>query len=427
MAIARACALAIAKHPKINSAWQLGDRILDRTQVDVGIAVAAEGGLVVPVLRSVESRPLPELSGDWKDLVSRARNRRLAPADWTAPTFTVSNMGMLGVDYFDAIPTVGTGAILAISTADKEGLVPLTLTSDHRVINGADAAAYLGTLKSIIESPAAWLAPAGPAIPEGEWDYDVLVIGGGPGGEDCARDLSQHGLKVAVVNDSPFPGGECLWRGCIPSKAWRVAADRIRDRADDARLGIGGTTGATLDWSVLEDARRAILEDRGALALKTDKAVKIDYIHGRGTFTGAHGVRIDASGNSDDPHVRSGDGDGADSRDVTFGCAVIATGAPPFIPPIPGARESVAAGHTLTSDSVWFADRPESLAIIGAGAIGTEMAQIFADFGANVTLLEAQDRILAEVESGIATELAAAMNEAKHHGQDRRACRCNFW
>jgi len=412
VAIARACALAVAKHPKINSAWQPGGRIVERAGVDVGIAVAAEGGLVVPVLRGTESRPLGDLTADWKDLVGRARNRRLAPSDWEHPTFTVSNMGMLGVDYFDAIPTVGTGAILAISTADSEGLVPLTLTSDHRVINGAEAAAYLGTLKGLIEAPAAWLAPVGPAIPEGEWDFDVVVLGGGPGGEDCARDLSQHGLKVALVNDSMLPGGECLWRGCIPSKAWRVAADRIRDRADDARLGVNGTTGAKLDWSVLESARRSILEERGGLALKTDKAVKIEFIQGRGTFSGSHSLSVDSSANSSDPHIRDGAGDGKGAREITFGCAVIATGAPPFVPPIPGARESVASGHSLTSDSVWFMDsRPDSIAIVGGGAIGLEMAQIFADFGAKVTLLEAQDRILAEVEAGIATELTAAMNE----------------
>ena len=144
--------------------------------------------------------------------------------------------------------------------------------------------------------------PAGPAISRGNgtttsWSSAVALA------VKTVPATSQHGLKVAVVNDSPFPGGECLWRGCIPSKAWRVAADRIRDRADDARLALVAPQGPL----TVRPRRRPPCDPRRsrALALKTDKAVKIDYIHGRGTFTGAHGVRIDASGNSDDPHVRS--------------------------------------------------------------------------------------------------------------------------
>jgi dihydrolipoamide dehydrogenase len=412
VAIAKACALAMKKHPTMNWCYQPVDKLVERDQVDIGMAVAADGGgLVVPVLRHCESRSLQQLQENWTQLVDRARKRRLAPEEYANPTFMVSNMGMMGVSYFDAIPTPGTAAILAISSAGRDGM-PLTITADHRVVNGAEVAQYLNTLKQNIEQPEQWMGPTGPAIPEGDWDYDVLVIGGGPGGEDCARDIAAHGLKVAMVNDSRFPGGECLWRGCIPSKAWRAAADRIRDRAHDEHLGVEGTTRARLDWDKLEATRRNVLETRGDMALKTDTGVRIKVIQGFASFETDHRVFVDTSGNSDNPHKRAKPGDGSQGEHITFGAAVIATGAPPFVPPIPGAVEGLKTGDVLTSDTVWFLEAvPKKIGIIGGGAIGVEMAQIFQDFGSEVVLVEGRDRILAEVEPEIARQLTAVLDD----------------
>ncbi len=411
VAIAKACALALQRHPQVNWTYQPVDRVVERDWVDIGMAVATEdGGLVVPVLRRCESRGLQELDAAWKELVGRARRRRLKPEEYRDPTFQISNLGMFGVSYFDAIPTPGIAAILAISSSGAQGM-PVTITADHRVVNGAIAAQFLNTLRETIEHPDAWMRPPGPRIPAGEWDYPVVVIGAGPGGEDCARELAEHGLRAVLISDAPLPGGECLWRGCIPSKTWRAAADRIRDRAHDAHLGVEGTTRARLVWEKLEATRRGILETRGAMAEKTDKGLRIRIEQGTARFEDAHTLFIDDSANDADPHRRPRPGDGSHGRRITFGCAVIATGAPPFVPPIPGAREGLETGGVLTSDTIWGLERvPRRLVVIGAGAIGAEMAQIFQDFGVRVTLIEAREQILAEVEPEIAGRLTQILS-----------------
>ncbi|WP_303901339.1 dihydrolipoyl dehydrogenase family protein, partial [Thiohalomonas denitrificans] len=172
------------------------------------------------------------------------------------------------------------------------------------------------------------------------------------------------------------------------------------------------TTDAKLDWGQLEKTRRWVLEERGKMALNTDKGVKIDVIQGYAWFETDHRVFVDQSHLEKDPHARATKGDDSEGRHISFGCAVIATGAPPFVPPVPGAREGVQSGGVLTSDTVWFLPKPpRKLGVIGGGAIGMEMAQIFQDFGTEVLLLERAERVLAEVEPEVAKNLTAVLEQ----------------
>ena len=146
VAIAKACSVAMAKFPRMNWAYQPVDKLVERANHDFGVAVMSnDGGLVVPILHGIEKKPLEALQSDWTGLVERARVRKLAPAEYSNPTFTISNMGMLGVSHFTAIPTPGIAAILAIAANGPQG-TPFTITGDHRVLNGADVALYLSLI-----------------------------------------------------------------------------------------------------------------------------------------------------------------------------------------------------------------------------------------------------------------------------------------
>ncbi|WP_095589862.1 pyruvate dehydrogenase complex dihydrolipoamide acetyltransferase [Actibacterium ureilyticum] len=167
--IIKACALALQRVPDANAVWA-GDRILKLKPSDVAVAVAIEGGLFTPVLQDAENKSLSALSAEMKDLAARARDRKLAPHEYQGGSFAISNLGMFGIDNFDAVINPPHGAILAVGAGVKKPVVnedgavavatvmSVTLSVDHRVIDGALGAKLLQAIVDNLENPMAMLA-----------------------------------------------------------------------------------------------------------------------------------------------------------------------------------------------------------------------------------------------------------------------------
>jgi len=167
--VIKACALALQSVPEANAVWA-GDRTLKFTASDVAVAVAVEGGLFTPVLQDAENKSLSALSAQMKDLATRARDGKLAPHEYVGGSFAISNLGMFGIDNFDAIINPPHGAILAVGAGVKKPVVgadgelavatvmSTTLSVDHRVIDGALGANLLNAIKENLENPMMMLA-----------------------------------------------------------------------------------------------------------------------------------------------------------------------------------------------------------------------------------------------------------------------------
>jgi len=161
--VLKAAAAALRRHPDVNSSW-LGDKIRKNHHVHIGVAVAVDEGLLVPVVRFADNKPLSHIAAEVKELAAKAKNKQLQPSDWEGNTFTISNLGMFGIEEFTAIINPPDSCILAVggikeTAVVKDGeLVPgnlmkVTLSCDHRVVDGAKGAAFLQTLKGFLEDP----------------------------------------------------------------------------------------------------------------------------------------------------------------------------------------------------------------------------------------------------------------------------------
>lgn len=161
--VIKAVAASLKKHPKVNSSW-LGDKIRYNEHVHIGVAVAVEDGLLVPVVRFADGKTLSQISSEVKEFGQKAKDKKLQPADWEGNTFTISNLGMFGIEEFTAIINPPDACIMAVGGIKETPVVrngqivpgnvmKVTLSCDHRVVDGASGAAFLQTFKQLLENP----------------------------------------------------------------------------------------------------------------------------------------------------------------------------------------------------------------------------------------------------------------------------------
>jgi pyruvate dehydrogenase E2 component (dihydrolipoamide acetyltransferase) len=161
--VVKAVALALRQHPAVNASW-LGDKIRRYSHVHIGVAVAIEDGLIVPVIRFADQKTLPQIAAESKELAGKAKTKKLQPNEFTGNTFTISNLGMMDIDEFTAIINPPDSCIMAVGrikeTVVKKGdafgvsnFMKVTLSCDHRSVDGALGASFLQTFKKYLENP----------------------------------------------------------------------------------------------------------------------------------------------------------------------------------------------------------------------------------------------------------------------------------
>lgn len=216
--------------------------------------------------------------------------------------------------------------------------------------------------------------------------YDLVVIGGGTAGLTAAVGAANQGARTLLV-ERDRTGGDCLWTGCVPSKALLTVAERAKAARDSRHLGVHAGT-VTVDFAqAMAHVKQAISAIAPHDAPDRLEREGVEVVSGSGRFVGPSAMEVDG-------------------RTVRFRHAMIATGAAPLVPPIPGLRES----SPLTSDSLWdLTELPRRLVVLGGGPIGVELGQAFARLGSEVTVVEMEGQLLPREEAAAGQAIAAAL------------------
>ena len=415
-----ATADTLVEFPDVNARTD-GTQVWARDRVHLGMAVSVPGGLVVPVIRDAHALTVAQVHDRAGELAKGAREGTVSPDDLSGSTFTVSNLGMFGVDQFTAIINPGEAAILAVSAAvatpvalnggiEVRQVMKLTLSADHRIVDGALGAQFLQALVGRLEaadgfrlgdgasasaasaSASAAPEPARDRFPDDPDWFDVVVLGAGTGGYSAAFRAAQLGLKVALVDEDRI-GGTCLHRGCIPTKAILESAD-LAHRVREQGAGIGVVTdGLRIEYGAVAASKDAVVKRMWTGLKSLVGKNKVEWVAGRGRLEGPSQVRV----------TLSGEGAGSGERLLRANDVILATGS--RVKSLPGIVPD--GVRVVTSDDVLrWTSLPQSIVVVGAGAVGSEFASALHDLGVKVTLLEYLPALVPLEDAEVSRELA---------------------
>lgn len=388
---------ALKKHPIINTRWT-NEGILFFDDIHMGMAMALDEGLVVPVIRQIQKKNIGEIAQERTELIKKGRENRLLPDDITGSTFTVSSMGMYGVEQFTANINVPENAILAVgSIMDKpvaldghiviRPMMILTLSYDHRTIDGAEAGKFMGTLKRLLEEPISTLEA--PVKSPTARKPKVVVIGGGVAGYPAAITAARMGADVVLVEKDQI-GGVCLNRGCIPTKSLLHSQKVLKTVQRSSEFGVH-TSDVRADYLGMVERKNRVIATLRAGVERLLMAKKIRVIKGTGLLRKPGEVIVRETGES-----------------LKADRIIIATGSRPKRLPIPGAE----GPHVWDSNDFLAAESlPPSMVIIGGGVVGIEFSQILQGLGMEVTVLEMMESLVPGTDMEIAQALSKKLGE----------------